>query len=157
MAKEELQGCHISVKLKQSDFTVRNRSRVLREAIFSQNDLFREAWALIEKELPIELRLLGVRMSGFGFEDAGLLTNWSSIAGLFAAVENEEQPTHADHTSTGTTFTCPVCKSFQGDEGRIDQHIDICLSVHSGHLAKGSKSAPKARKKRATIEQFFGT
>lgn len=65
MSKEKLRGRSITVKLKTSDFRLRSRSKTLERYIHEHKDIEKEAWGIIKLELPLELRLLGVRMSNF--------------------------------------------------------------------------------------------
>jgi len=65
MRRESLRGRHITLMLKLSDFSIRSRSKVVSQALFSANDVMNEAWTLLQKELPLELRLIGVRVSDF--------------------------------------------------------------------------------------------
>jgi DNA polymerase kappa len=59
-----LGGRTVSIKLKQRDFRLRIRSRRLQDIVGRDSAvLAREAWTLVEKELPIEARLLGVRLT----------------------------------------------------------------------------------------------
>jgi DNA polymerase kappa len=57
-------GRTVSIKLKQADFRIRSRSRKMRGPVGCDGDvLFKAAWTLVERELPIEARLLGVRLT----------------------------------------------------------------------------------------------
>lgn len=58
-------GCHtLTLKLKSADFSVRQRSVSFATLLKSEDDLAVNALAVLHKELPLTLRLLGVRASG---------------------------------------------------------------------------------------------
>jgi hypothetical protein len=53
----------IGVKLKSSDFSVKTRAKTLAKATRNREDIFACASKLLTAEMPMELRLLGVRVS----------------------------------------------------------------------------------------------
>ncbi|KAK9834297.1 hypothetical protein WJX81_004273 [Elliptochloris bilobata] len=65
MARESLRGRTITLKLKTSNFEVRTRAVTLGHYISAGADICAEALRLLRMELPLELRLMGIRMSSF--------------------------------------------------------------------------------------------
>ncbi|EPS59412.1 hypothetical protein M569_15395, partial [Genlisea aurea] len=63
MKKEGLSGRTLTLKLKTSSFEVRSRAVTLPNCICSCEDILRHATKLLKAELPMSLRLMGLRMS----------------------------------------------------------------------------------------------
>lgn len=63
LAKAGAGSRNVTLKLKLVDFTVRSRSVSLSSTISSGDQLFEAAADLLRKELPVNLRLMGVRAS----------------------------------------------------------------------------------------------
>lgn len=66
MKKEGICGRSLTLKLKTSCFEVRTRAVTLPYYICSSEDILKHAKKLLKAELPISLRLMGLRMSQFG-------------------------------------------------------------------------------------------
>ncbi|KAI3431033.1 DNA polymerase kappa [Psidium guajava] len=65
MQKEGLHGRTLTLKLKTSSFEVRTRALTLQKYISSRDDINNYASKLLKAELPISLRLIGLRVSHF--------------------------------------------------------------------------------------------
>ncbi|KAG8368489.1 hypothetical protein BUALT_Bualt15G0050700 [Buddleja alternifolia] len=65
MKKEGLCGKTLTLKLKTSCFEVRTRAVTLPNYICSSKDILKHATKLLKAELPVSLRLMGLRMSHF--------------------------------------------------------------------------------------------
>ena len=65
MARERLRGRTLTLKLKTSAFEVRTRATSLGGYVSAAGDIRAEALRLLRAELPLELRLMGIRMSTF--------------------------------------------------------------------------------------------
>ncbi|XP_052621259.1 DNA polymerase kappa isoform X2 [Lactuca sativa] len=70
MEKEDLHGKTLTLKLKTASFEVRTRAMTLQSYIRSSKDILKHASKLLKAELPVSLRLIGLRMSHFN-EDKG--------------------------------------------------------------------------------------
>ncbi|XVF67438.1 hypothetical protein PTKIN_Ptkin10aG0121700 [Pterospermum kingtungense] len=70
MQKECLSGRTLTLKLKTASFEVRSRAVTLQKYICSSDDILKYASKLLKAELPISLRLIGLRVSHFN-EDKG--------------------------------------------------------------------------------------
>ncbi|KAJ7967577.1 DNA polymerase [Quillaja saponaria] len=65
MQKEGLCGRTLTLKLKTASFEVRTRALTLQNYISSREDILKHASKLLKAELPISLRLIGLRVSQF--------------------------------------------------------------------------------------------
>ncbi|EYU21871.1 hypothetical protein ABFS82_02G045000 [Erythranthe guttata] len=63
--KEGLRGRTLTLKLKTTCFEVRTRAVTLPNCICSTEDILKHATKLLKAELPVSLRLIGLRMSHF--------------------------------------------------------------------------------------------
>ncbi|RKP27758.1 hypothetical protein SYNPS1DRAFT_6699, partial [Syncephalis pseudoplumigaleata] len=63
LERKEIKGATITLKLKRSDFTVLSRSRSLAQCIFTADDLYFYGKQLLVEEQPIDIRLMGLRLS----------------------------------------------------------------------------------------------
>ncbi|XP_072955886.1 calcium-transporting ATPase 10, plasma membrane-type-like [Typha angustifolia] len=66
MQKECLWGRNLTLKLKSASFEVRTRAVSMQKYINSKDDILLYASKLLKAELPLSLRLIGLRMSQFG-------------------------------------------------------------------------------------------
>ncbi|KAH6773137.1 DNA/RNA polymerases superfamily protein [Perilla frutescens var. frutescens] len=66
MKKEGICGRTLTLKLKTSCFEVRTRAVTLPNYICSSEEILKHAKKLLKAELPVSLRLMGLRMSHFG-------------------------------------------------------------------------------------------
>ncbi|KAJ4834939.1 hypothetical protein Tsubulata_047374 [Turnera subulata] len=65
MQKEGLSGRTLTLKLKTASFEVRSRAVTLQNYICSSEDILKYATKLLKAELPVSLRLIGLRVSHF--------------------------------------------------------------------------------------------
>ncbi|KAL6059682.1 DNA polymerase IV, variant 2 [Balamuthia mandrillaris] len=65
LAKKGLAAKNVTIKLKTHDFQVLTRSSTMTSYISSEEDIYNAASKLLRKEMPITLRLFGVRLSSF--------------------------------------------------------------------------------------------
>ncbi|KAF3773265.1 DNA polymerase kappa [Nymphaea thermarum] len=63
MQEDGLCGRTLTLKLKTASFEVRTRAVSLQRYIFSKDDILAHAYKLLKAELPVSLRLIGLRMS----------------------------------------------------------------------------------------------
>ncbi|XP_041010624.1 DNA polymerase kappa [Juglans microcarpa x Juglans regia] len=71
MQKEGLSGRTLTLKLKTSSFEVRTRAMTLQQYICSSEDILKYASNLLKAELPVSLRLIGLRLSQFNEDKVG--------------------------------------------------------------------------------------
>ncbi|KAH1098900.1 hypothetical protein J1N35_015821 [Gossypium stocksii] len=72
MQKEGLSGRTLTLKLKTASFEVRTRAVTLQKYISSSDDILKHASNLLKAELPISLRLIGLRVSHFNEDKRGV-------------------------------------------------------------------------------------
>ncbi|KAJ1690189.1 hypothetical protein LUZ63_014344 [Rhynchospora breviuscula] len=75
MQKENLWGRNLTLKLKTSSFEVKTRAVSLQKYISSKEEILTNATNLLKAELPVSLRLIGLRMSQFRDEDKHTLVD----------------------------------------------------------------------------------
>lgn len=68
MEKEGLSGRTLTLKLKTAIFEIRTRAVTLQRYICSKEDIMNHASKLLKAELPVSLRLIGLRISHFNEE-----------------------------------------------------------------------------------------
>ncbi|XP_010525675.1 PREDICTED: DNA polymerase kappa [Tarenaya hassleriana] len=68
MKKEGLSAKTLTLKLKTASFEIRTRAVSLQKYTFSSEDILKHASKLLKAELPVSLRLIGLRMSQFNEE-----------------------------------------------------------------------------------------
>lgn len=76
LEKSNYMGRNIGIKLKMVTFEVKIRSKTLPTYIWTAKDIERIAKALLLKELPVNIRLMGIRMSTMkqrGTEDQSVM------------------------------------------------------------------------------------
>ncbi|KAJ7013361.1 DNA polymerase kappa [Populus alba x Populus x berolinensis] len=71
MKKGGLCGRTLTLKLKTASFEVRSRAVTLEKYICSSEDILKYASKLLKAELPISLRLMGLRLSHFNEDNIG--------------------------------------------------------------------------------------
>ncbi|KAK9666526.1 hypothetical protein RND81_14G191000 [Saponaria officinalis] len=71
LQKEGLHGRTLTLKLKTACFEVRTRAVTLQKYISSSEDILLHAKKLLKAELPVSLRLIGLRVSQFSEENIG--------------------------------------------------------------------------------------
>ena len=65
MAREDLKAKTLTLKLKTTAFEVRTRAHSLPQYISTFEEIFAPALRLLKAEMPVEIRLMGMRMSHF--------------------------------------------------------------------------------------------
>ncbi|XP_050209751.1 DNA polymerase kappa isoform X2 [Mercurialis annua] len=75
MQKEGLHGRTLTLKLKTASFEIRSRAVTLQKYICSSEDILKHASKLLKAELPVSLRLIGLRVSHFSEDKAEALSD----------------------------------------------------------------------------------
>ncbi|XP_020234635.1 DNA polymerase kappa isoform X1 [Cajanus cajan] len=75
MQKEGLCGRTLTLKLKTASFEVRTRAVTLQKYISSSEDILKHAQKLLKAELPISVRLLGLRVSQFNGDKCSAMSD----------------------------------------------------------------------------------
>ena len=112
MAQENLRGKTLTLKLKLTTFEVRTRAVTLDRYIHTAEDILVAGLKLLRAELPVELRLMGLRMSHF-YEEPKREPGQPSLEDVFNRRENKQQQQQLQQKEE---------KSKQQDEGsKIEQ------------------------------------
>ncbi|KAL3614350.1 hypothetical protein CASFOL_042424 [Castilleja foliolosa] len=98
MKKCGLRGRTLTLKLKTSSFEVRSRAVTLPNYICSNEDILKHAKKLLKAELPVSLRLMGLRMSHFaeGKEDVVNDPKQRTLSNFIVTGENASGRGHED-------------------------------------------------------------
>lgn len=128
-----------ALQLKTSAFRVLTRSVVLHAYTCDFGVVFETASKLLSAQMPVSLRLLGVR-----------LTHLTPASG--GALDAFVAPVHAPAApSVQTAQICPVCGTFRAtSNGEMNDHLDRCLgdACASAHAqpARAAKQECSPRK-----------
>nr|XP_043621769.1 DNA polymerase kappa [Erigeron canadensis] len=113
MEKEGLYGRTLTLKLKTASFEVRTRAVTLQSYTRSSKEILKHASKLLKAELPVSLRLMGLRMSHFDEDKGGTqrtLLNFIKPEGGNKEVVDEEDSDVKDGYETHChAFTDPSC------------------------------------------------
>jgi hypothetical protein len=146
-------GKCVSLKLKLSDFTVRSRSKTLRSAVCSADAFLRITQAMLEEEIPVEARLIGVRLStlvGLKSGQSGALLQvdekqtkidnfFESGVGDTSAMNQTESCTY----SAVDMISCPICNS-PVNFAALNDHLDSCDISTAEEIPSCPLSPPSA-------------
>lgn len=137
MKKEGLCGRTLTLKLKTASFEVRTRAVTLQNYIWSSEDILKHASKLLKAELPISLRLIGLRISQFNEDKVGALSDPSQktlsnfiILGDAVKLKNVE-----DHLFSGSDVKdshethCHVSRDASSD---LISHLDRLSDDNGG-------------------------
>ncbi|KAL5706788.1 DNA-directed DNA polymerase [Ranunculus cassubicifolius] len=123
MKKESLCGRTLTLKLKTASFEVRTRAVSLQKYIFSSEDILHYASNLLKAELPLSLRLTGVRMSHFD-GDKFLSDPTQKTLTNFIKSENTCVKDNCDTSSIGSGSVISD-REFDGHLSDVDQEYGV--------------------------------
>jgi len=75
--------------MKSADFVVKNRAKTLSHFISTESELYMAASEILLSVLPVNLRLIGIRMSCFDKTQKQVDTSQKSICNYFSKVEGD--------------------------------------------------------------------
>ncbi|KAI8331216.1 hypothetical protein BC941DRAFT_439331 [Chlamydoabsidia padenii] len=150
LKQEGLSGKTVGIKLKLTSFKVRARAKTFPSYISTSQDIARIAKELLEKELPVNIRLMGIRLSSLHIptsDDHGVKKYFTVVS------NNPDNPTdtiksprkrqHKDDdikeedtplfdspvTPILLDSICPICnRRLQMDNTSFNHHVDECLT-----------------------------
>lgn len=151
LAKENLQGCNVTLKYKLSSFVQKTRSKTLAYPIARAHELYSFSKELLINEIkayepePFELRLMGVRVCHFVEKES---KTQNRVEHFFraqpgpssgGAITGENEKTISKETcsdsetgkesATDQKVLCPVCGLEQNNDiVDLNAHIDKCLT-----------------------------
>lgn len=129
METECLQGRTLTLKLKTINFEVRTRSLTLAFSIHKKEDLTFHASKLLKAELPLSLRLMGLRISHFQGDLAD--PSQRTIADFVCTSSAQSAKLSSSENSCQSYST--VCVGYNDCPQQVDcvrdEHIETCSSV----------------------------
>ncbi|XP_022953079.1 DNA polymerase kappa isoform X2 [Cucurbita moschata] len=137
MEKEGLSGRTLTLKLKTASFEVRTRAVTLQQYICSSSDILQHASKLLKAELPISLRLIGLRISHFN-EDGAIAGSDPAQTPITRFITSGDA-TRKNMGDCCTSSPDPNVHSFM-DESEIDVFINGTETHHqdSSHPRVGN-------------------
>jgi hypothetical protein len=119
MAEENLKGKTLTLKLKLTTFEVRTRAVTLPKYVSSAEDILAAGLKLLRAELPVEIRLMGLRMSHF-YEEPKRERDQPSLQDVFSRREKRiKEKKEKDDSKINE----------EADEGDIMVHTSQVLSA----------------------------
>ncbi|KAI8379039.1 hypothetical protein BD560DRAFT_389366 [Blakeslea trispora] len=134
LEKANMMGRNLNIKLKSVTYEVRIRSKSFPSPIWTATDIYRFAKQLLIKELPVNIRLMGIRVSTLkqrGSEDRSVMTYFSKLppsTPLVPHVSSDNQTTIVQKEEI-PSLECPIChRQLVLDNLEFNKHVDECLS-----------------------------
>ncbi|CAO3609199.1 unnamed protein product [Mucor fragilis] len=131
LEKAGYMGRNVGIKLKSVTYESRIRSKTFPSYIWKAKDIERIAKELLIKELPINIRLMGIRISIMkprGSEDESVMKYFTKVP-LPEYQEQQQQQLKQQQEDTPNALVCPICnRSLKLGNAQFNQHVDECLS-----------------------------
>ncbi|XP_043709969.1 LOW QUALITY PROTEIN: DNA polymerase kappa [Telopea speciosissima] len=140
MEKGGLRGRTLTLKLKTASFEVRTRAVSLQNYICSSQDILSHASKLLKTELPLSLRLIGLRMSQFNDEKRGLADRMQKTLMNFftSGVSSEKAMSNNNSIGSGVDDNHLMFDTKTGLP--VDSQIHHLDAKHSNDLGDPSNS-----------------
>ena len=106
MCENGLLAKTLTLKLKTEDFRIISRSKTVARHIQDSNDIFRVAKQFLLDQLPIRLRLMGIRLANFKGSAPALLRGQRKLDTFF-----QKSDATTTTTTTTTSTTTPLSSS----------------------------------------------
>jgi DNA polymerase kappa len=131
-----LEGKTITLKLKSVNFLVKQRSITLNRYISSLDDLFSNSLPLLHAELPIKVRLMGLRLSNFKSD----IDHQTTLDDLISESKSSTSDVSCNQ------IECPICNKliYASSNAQINLHISKCLVVSSPKSSTKNTSSSKS-------------
>jgi impB/mucB/samB family C-terminal domain len=162
MAEQQLQGRVVTLKLKTTDFAVRTRAHTSSSFVQRYEDIYAIAAKLLGAELPLRLRLMGVRVSQFkGQINDPVDPRQSSLSAFLAAAKDSGSSSSTGSSSSAAAAAAATAASSssggsdgidydeealygQWQEGNYEQCADTLDDVHDGSSSATATAAAVA-------------
>ncbi|KAL3138793.1 hypothetical protein ABBQ32_005635 [Trebouxia sp. C0010 RCD-2024] len=153
MAREDLKGKTLTLKLKTTAFEVRTRAQSLPQHISTAAEIQAVALRLLTEELPIEIRLMGMRMSHFlevrkeaGQQSIAAFVKQGSHDSVKSGVDSGDNHTDATHgASANPAAGYEVTDADETPDSLETQLFSLPKQIHSAaSLVNGVCSRLKA-------------
>ncbi|KAI9357087.1 hypothetical protein BD770DRAFT_389022 [Pilaira anomala] len=144
LEKNKFMGRNIGIKLKSVSYEIRIRSKTMPSYIWTAKDIEKVAKELLQKELPVNIRLMGLRMSTMkkrGHEDESLRKYFTKLPlpessessincnETDCITEVSDPLEEKDRTNHPLPLGCPICnRQLVLDNVNFNQHVDECLN-----------------------------
>ncbi|CAA0807471.1 DNA/RNA polymerases superfamily protein [Striga hermonthica] len=130
LEKHGLRGRTLTLKLKTSSFEVRTRAVTLPHYICSSEDIMRHAMKLLKAELPVSLRLMGLRMSHLSEGSEGaLLDPKQKTLHNFIVTENASLRGHEDEEALSESNINNDALAIPRETNFINDTLETCEST----------------------------
>ncbi|CAG8435954.1 4245_t:CDS:2 [Funneliformis mosseae] len=160
--QENMEGKTLSVVFKKQSFVQFTRQKILTRYISSRHDLYSYSRAILDKEIPISLRLLGIRIANIRDKDT---SNVFGVRKYFAVedVDNRkdvsfvnqiiDEPSISNHTGMPlSSITSPAQDSSEPKNEGESSHNEQSLQQENIYPVSGSRetSPPRCNISRAS-------
>ncbi|XP_056163568.1 DNA polymerase kappa isoform X1 [Syzygium oleosum] len=152
MQKEGLHGRTLTLKLKTSSFEVRTRALTLQNYISSRDDIYKYASKLLKAELPISLRLIGLRVSQFKEDKVGAPSDPTQKTLLSFMSADASGNFIKGQSSLGSETSNTLFMNDLGDDISVETH-EMIDGESENPLDRNDSSDPK---KNCTLIEFAG-
>ncbi|KAM0909065.1 hypothetical protein ACQ4PT_015022 [Festuca glaucescens] len=158
MQKECLKGRTLTLKLKTAAFEVRTRAATAQNYISSKEDILIYAKKLLKAELPLSLRLMGLRMSHFhGEKDDSTSPTQKTLDRFFHSSENNSNTNGTNGASSvdasGGNNYCNDATT-NDDQQAVFSHNEN-LSVPDGTSSINHDNEPASSNMKVTQTERF--
>ncbi|EME26075.1 DNA polymerase kappa [Galdieria sulphuraria] len=174
---EDMYAKTLTLKIKCSDFSVRTRAVTKCFFIYRYEQILENAWKLLLKEMPIEIRLLGVRANGLVSRSEILTERRNSLEEFISNmlkhrgnnsddiyeevkdfgtlspaepmhfIKNKQQDEKEPEVSS--TGVCPICLNFRSSNySLLERHVNFCIERQEQSLKKNPAHNGKLKKPR---------
>ncbi|KAL2608226.1 hypothetical protein R1flu_026799 [Riccia fluitans] len=127
LAKESLQARTVTLKLKTTEFEVRTRAVTLPQFTKSKAEIHQAASKLLKAELPVSLRLMGLRMTHFKSTDPGPTEHSQKMITKFISKSGTSRPSIAwngDHDLSISDRPLIKSECFSDLEDQVSPDLD---------------------------------
>jgi len=170
---EDLQAKTLTVKIKCSDFSARTRAVTTCFLIYRYEQILETSWKLLVKEMPIEIRLLGIRLSGLVSRSESLSCGKNCLEefisnslklkenisndiyeqvqefGCITGTEYEKRETNTNQSEMSHTNVCPICLHFRSSNAALlERHANYCIERQEHFMEKAMNAKVKLKKPR---------